>query len=91
MFERHFNAVDFDDLIVKFNEGAAVDVGSDLAATAYVKALAQFDGLAGMLGRLGLGEDEAAIASGMEFIFEGLHLSRRLNRDRVGAGFRYHA
>ncbi len=91
VFERHFNAVDFDDLIVKFDEGAAAETGSDLAAITYVKALAQFDGMAGMLGRLGLGEDEAAIASGMEFIFEGLHLSRRLNRDRVGAGFRYHA
>jgi hypothetical protein len=33
----------------------------------------------------------AAQASGMELVLEGLHLTRRLNRDRVETGYRYHA
>ena len=91
IFERRFNAADFDALIAKFDAGASMETGSTVASKEYVKALTRLDGLSESLGPLDLGEDESAIASGIEFVLEGLHLSRRLNRDRVGAGYRYHA
>ena len=34
-------------------------------------------------------EEEEDVASGVEFILEGLHLNRKLNKDRSAAGFRY--
>ena len=39
--------------------------------------------------RLTEDESPAAIASAVEFILEGLHLNRRLNKDRAGGGGRY--
>jgi magnesium chelatase subunit I len=34
-------------------------------------------------------EEPAVVASAVEFLLEGLHLSRRINKDRVGGGVRY--
>jgi magnesium chelatase subunit I len=52
--------------------------------------LDQFDeipGLARLLGRLGIEEESrGAAAAAVEFALEGLHLSRRLNKDRTDAG-----
>jgi magnesium chelatase subunit I len=41
--------------------------------------------------RLGVGESPAEVASAVEFLLEGLHLQRRLNKERQGAsgGGRY--
>ena len=41
------------------------------------------------VGRLGVGESPAAVASGVEFLLEGLHLHRRLNKDRAATGGLY--
>jgi magnesium chelatase subunit I len=35
------------------------------------------------------GETPGAVASAVEFVLEGLHLSRRLNKDAVGARATY--
>ena len=41
------------------------------------------------IGRLDAGESEAGIASATEFVLEGLHLNRRLNKERRGGSIRY--
>ena len=90
VFDRHFSSRDFDLLVQKFDEGFSMEIGADVRSRDYLKNLKQLDGFTGAIGQLHLGEEDAAIASGMEFILEGLHLNRRLNRDRVeGGGFRY--
>ena len=35
-------------------------------------------------------ESPAVVASAVEFLLEGLHLARRLNKDRVPGGVVYH-
>ena len=35
-------------------------------------------------------EEPAVVASAVEFLLEGLHLARRLNKDRVAGGTIYH-
>jgi magnesium chelatase subunit I len=40
---------------------------------------------------LGVGESPAAVASSVEFVLEGLHLSKRLNKDAVGGRALYRA
>ena len=42
-----------------------------------------------MLADLEVGESPAGIASGIEFVLEGLHLTKRLNKDAVGARATY--
>ena len=38
----------------------------------------------GVLADLGVGETPAGVASAIEFVLEGLHLAKRLNKDAVG-------
>jgi magnesium chelatase subunit I len=38
-----------------------------------------------------VGESPAAAASGIEFVLEGLHLTKRLNKDAVGGRATYRA
>ena len=66
-----------------------METGVDIPGADYVKRLIELDGFSEGLGRLGIGESEEAVASGMEFILEGLHLNRRLNRDKVEGRYRY--
>ena len=35
-------------------------------------------------------EEPAVVASAVEFLLEGLHLARRLNKDRIPGGTVYH-
>jgi magnesium chelatase subunit I len=45
--------------------------------------------LSAAIGRLDAGESPAGIASATEFVLEGLHLNRRLNKERRGGRIRY--
>ena len=45
--------------------------------------------LAELLRRIEPSDAPAAIASAIEFALEGLHLNRRLNRDRAGDHYLY--
>ena len=51
----------------------------------------QIDGLKPLLATLGVGESPAAAASGIEFVLEGLHLTKRLNKDALGGRATYRA
>ena len=54
------------------------------SATEYRDLLSQLQGMPAVLADLGVGESPAGIASGIEFVLEGLHLTKRLNKDAVG-------
>jgi magnesium chelatase subunit I len=77
------------DLVASFDEGTVVHVGDDVPATAYVDIASRMPALRAAVERLGVGESPAAVASGVELILEGLHLSKRLNKDAVGARATY--
>jgi len=77
------------DLVAAFDEGTVVHVGDDVPATAYVDIASRMPALRAAIERLGVGESPAAVASGVELILEGLHLSKRLNKDAVGARATY--
>ena len=91
VFGRYFNLRDFDLFTQKFEEGFTMDAGGELPTNAYMKNLAQMDGfgLTRAFRRLGVAEEPEAVASALEFILEGLHLNRRLNRDRIEGRYRY--
>ncbi|MBM3940769.1 MAG: magnesium chelatase [SAR202 cluster bacterium] len=91
VFERRFNIREFDRLIAQFEEGTGLEAGSDVPSEAYAKALTGFTGFNEALRKLDVGEDPSAVAAAMEFVLEGLHLNRRLNRDRVEGRYRYRA
>jgi len=71
-------------LVHAFDDGRVVHTGEDLPAAQYSDMLGSVDGLREALSDLEVGESPAAVASAVEFVLEGLHLSKRLNKDAVG-------
>jgi magnesium chelatase subunit I len=89
VFNRHFNVVDLEEVVTKFKSGVSVEVSDTMPSKEYVKLVKQVDGLDRAVAKLEPGENLAVIASGVEFILEGLHLNKRLNKDRVGGKVQY--
>ncbi len=72
-----------------FDEGTVVHAGDDVAAGSYVELLGSMPDLRKQVLALAGSESPAAVASAVEFVLEGLHLSKRLNKDAVGARATY--
>jgi magnesium chelatase subunit I len=69
-----------------------VDTGDLVAAPELLKQVGDVPGASGLLKRLGVdAESPQLVASALEFALEGLHLSRRLNKQRTATGARYEA
>jgi magnesium chelatase subunit I len=63
-----------------------VHAGDDLPAAAYASTLAQMPALSAPVVTLtGGSEDPALVASALEFLLEGLHLTKRLNKESAGS------
>jgi magnesium chelatase subunit I len=80
----------FRDLVAAFEGGLAVDTGDDVPSSAYA-AFADLPGIKETLGDLEVGEAPAEVASAVEFVLEGLHLSKRLNKDAQAGRATYRA
>jgi magnesium chelatase subunit I len=76
-------------LVTAFDEGVTVNTGEDIPSSEYAGLLSKLDGLREALADLGVGETPAGVASAVEFVLEGLHLSKRLNKDAVGGKATY--
>ncbi len=73
-----------------FTEDTVVHAGDDLAASAYAETFELVPALsAPVLALTGGSEDPAMVASATEFILEGLHLTKRLNKEAAGARATY--
>jgi magnesium chelatase subunit I len=77
-------------VIDAFDTNVIVSAGEDIVSADYVQLLAEVPALRDPVRRL-VGDEEspAAIASGVELILEGLHLSKRLNKESVGGRSQY--
>ena len=69
------------EVVVAFDEGTIVHTGDDVPSAAYVEALRLLPVLRKSVMALANSESPAALASATEFVLEGLHLSKRLNKD----------
>jgi magnesium chelatase subunit I len=76
-------------LVTAFEGGRVVHTGADVPAADYADLVASMAGLGEVLAELGVGESPAQVASAVEFVLEGLHLSKRLNKDSVGGKTTY--
>jgi magnesium chelatase subunit I len=93
VFTRHTAGSDLEALVETFEAGAVLETGESVPSREYVRMTRELPGLGDAVARLGVGESPAAIASAVELLLEGLHLHRRLNKERaagVGGG-RYRA
>ena len=84
VFGRHFAASQFENLVARFEEGTMLEVGESMPASTYVRAVAESTELDNAVRRLGLPDKTEVRASVIEFVLEGLHLNKRLNKDEMG-------
>jgi magnesium chelatase subunit I len=86
VFRRRVVLEDPHSVIGAFTAETVVHAGDDLPATAYAATLSQIPALSGpVLTLTGGSEDPALVASAVEFLLEGLHLTKRLNKEAAGA------
>jgi magnesium chelatase subunit I len=89
VFNRHFVISELAPLIERFEEGADAEVGELIGSAAHERLVDEIPELRRAVSRLDVGESPAGVASGVEFVLEGLHLNRRLNKERRAGGVRY--
>ncbi len=73
-----------------FEEGAVAHTGEDITSDQLAGLVAEVEALREpVLALTGGDESPAALASAVEFVLEGLHLSKRLNKDSSGSSATY--
>jgi magnesium chelatase subunit I len=92
VFRRRLAGFDFQPVLSHFHDGLAVETSDLTSASVFLEQFGDLPGLAKLLDRLGIEEESpGAAASAVEFAMEGLHLSKRLNKDEAGrlGAYRY--
>jgi magnesium chelatase subunit I len=90
VFDRLLKLDDLKRVVGYFEEGWGVEVSDTAPASDYLDALHQVPGLREAIEQLGSFETPGLMATASEFIFEGLHLHQKLNKERQGGRFSYH-
>ena len=83
-FGSYFEVDDLEAIVDSFDLGNRAETGSDLPAAGYSDLVMNIGGLDKAVKKLTRDKRPEVIASAVEFILEGLHLSRKLNCDRSG-------
>ena len=91
VFNRRCSVADLAPVIEAFSEGAAVETGENLPSAAYASLLADVAGLSESVDAVAPGAPPAVLASAVEFLLEGLHLNKRLNKEALPGRTRYRA
>ena len=72
------------DVVDAFEEGIVAHTGEEIASTELARLIDQMPALRTAVNSLTAGDESpAAVAAAVEFVLEGLHLSKRLNKDTV--------
>jgi magnesium chelatase subunit I len=90
VFRRRVTLDDPQSIVAAFHDQVVVHVGDDLPSSSYLAVLADIPELEPATRKLAGpeaadSESPALMASAMEFLLEGLHLTKRLNKDASGA------
>ena len=88
VFKRSFAEPELADVVKAFEGGLVVQASDGMPSADYVKQVAELRGLRQAAAKLGATEP-AATASAIEFVLEGLHLTKKLNKDVQAGRYRY--
>jgi magnesium chelatase subunit I len=90
VFKEQFSADQLRAVIDAFEDDLVVSAGEDVSSSDYIELVTRTDALRDPVQQLtGGDESAAAVAAAVEFVLEGLHLSKRLNKEAVGARAQY--
>ncbi len=83
------------DILKAFTDGAVINAGDDIPSDTYLQWLKDIPAFTPVLESIGLTQEDlqnpSVVASGIEFILEGLHLSKLLNKEAMGDSGVYRA
>jgi magnesium chelatase subunit I len=90
VFKQRVTSEKIRDVLAAFDEGVVAHAGEDVSSSDYVGLFANVPALRDLVGLLVSADaSQATQASAVEFVLEGLHLSKRLNKDSSGARSTY--
>ncbi|HEX4867021.1 MAG TPA: magnesium chelatase [Acidimicrobiales bacterium] len=90
VFKERFSPERFRPILSAFDEGAVIHTGEDVSSSDYVALLERQPSLREAVADLTAGDESpAAVAAAVELVLEGLHLSKRLNKDASGSRATY--
>ena len=90
VFKKRVSSAKIGEVIALFEGGVIAHAGEDIKSVDYVELINQVPPLRELVvAAVGNTESVAQIASGVEFVLEGLHLSKRLNKDESGSRATY--
>jgi magnesium chelatase subunit I len=88
VFNRSFGSSELDEVVKAFQSGLKVEVGDAMPSQDYVRQAGEVRPLHVAVKKLRASEP-AEVAAAIEFVLEGLHLAKKLNKDAIGAQSRY--
>ena len=88
VFNRFFNIPELEEIVDRFRSGVSIEVGESISSKEYAKIIKLITSLKEPIGKLNA-TSAGTKASVVEFIFEGLHLNKRLNKDQIGSKILY--
>lgn len=88
VFNRSFGSGELDEVVGAFQDGLKIEVSDSMPADLYLRHLGQVRALQAAVRKLGA-QDPASVAAAVEFVLEGLHLSKKLNKDVQAGQTRY--
>ncbi|PYM44501.1 MAG: magnesium chelatase [Candidatus Rokuibacteriota bacterium] len=88
VFNRSFTGNELDEVVLAFQGGLTIEVSDDMPSADYVRQIGELRPILAALKKLGA-QDAASTAAALEFVLEGLHLSRKLNKDVKAGQTRY--
>ncbi|MBN9392777.1 MAG: magnesium chelatase [Chloroflexi bacterium] len=88
-FNRYFTTIEFEQLIRGFDAGLNMEASELMPSMEYVHQAAEVAELKKAVAKLHAQGSPVTVASAVEFILEGLHLNRKLNKDRGEGKARY--
>jgi len=89
VFKGRFSPEDLVGVVDSFDGGTVAHTGDDLGSAEYAEMLAGHPALAAAVAELTDSSEPAELASAVELILEGLHLSKRLNKEAIGVRATY--
>ena len=89
VFNHYFSLGELEPIVAKFKSGFAAEVSDMTQSVEYAKLIKGTEGLQAAVEKLGAQATEPLQASAVEFILEGLHLNKRLNKDKVAGRYQY--
>ncbi|MEL7209684.1 MAG: sigma 54-interacting transcriptional regulator, partial [Actinomycetota bacterium] len=82
-FRERLDMDELRDVLDAFEDARVVSAGEDVGSADYAALLDDIPALRAPVGSLTVDESPAAVAGAVEFVLEGLHLSKRLNKEAV--------